>query len=238
MPIDYGSNDVASSGNINVSGIVTATSGIFSNLTVGGSSFNIAVSGLLPIIANSGDNRILTSTGTSTGINAETNLTFDGTNLNVSGVFNIDNIRIEDNTISSTNSNGNIIISPNGSGNVQVSGTLIATSGSITILTTVPTFVSPSSLSSNQGDWDPGAGDIIRMTASTGISISGIVPHNEYTRVLINIGSTHKITLKHQATSATSGNRIITSIGGDHIIPPTGSVTILYDTVDTRWRVL
>lgn len=36
-------------------------------------------------VANSGDNRILTSTGTSTGINAESNMTFNGSGLNVAG---------------------------------------------------------------------------------------------------------------------------------------------------------
>lgn len=41
-------------------------------------NFNSGVSGLLPTISNSGDNRVLTSTGSSIGINAETNLTFDG----------------------------------------------------------------------------------------------------------------------------------------------------------------
>jgi hypothetical protein len=35
----------------------------------------------LPTIANSADNRVLTSTGSTVGINAESNLTFDGTNL-------------------------------------------------------------------------------------------------------------------------------------------------------------
>jgi hypothetical protein len=52
-----------------------------SNIT----DFNSSVSGLLPTVANSGDNRILTSTGTSNGINAENNLTFDGSLLSVSG---------------------------------------------------------------------------------------------------------------------------------------------------------
>ena len=45
------------------------------------SNFGSAVSGLLPTISNSGDNRVLTSTGSSLGINAESNLTFDGQNL-------------------------------------------------------------------------------------------------------------------------------------------------------------
>lgn len=48
-----------------------------SNIT----DFNSNVSGLLPTITNSGDNRVLTSTGSTVGINAESNLTFDGTNL-------------------------------------------------------------------------------------------------------------------------------------------------------------
>jgi hypothetical protein len=48
-----------------------------SNIT----DFNSSVSGLLPTIANSGDNRILTSTGSTVGINAESNLTFDGSLL-------------------------------------------------------------------------------------------------------------------------------------------------------------
>jgi hypothetical protein len=45
--------------------------------------FNSAVSGLLPTISSSGDNRVLTSTGSINGINAESNLTFDGTNLTI-----------------------------------------------------------------------------------------------------------------------------------------------------------
>ena len=124
-------------------------------------------------------------------------------------------------------------------GNTNISGILTATSGTITTLNTVPTYISPSALSTSQGNWNPGAGDIVRVSASTsGVNISGIVLGSEYTRVVINIGTTHNITLKHQATTATSGNRIITSTGGDHIIPPTGTVTILYDTIDSRWRVL
>jgi hypothetical protein len=53
------------------------------------SDFNASVSGLLPTISNSGDNRVLTSTGSTVGVNAENNLTFNGNLLSVtgSGVF-------------------------------------------------------------------------------------------------------------------------------------------------------
>lgn len=94
------------------------------------SNFNSSISGLLPTIANSGDNRILTSTGTTTGINGESNLTFDGSLLNITGsgnfsgsisgsLLNIDNIRIDGNTILSTNTNGSLYIVPTGTGSLQ-----------------------------------------------------------------------------------------------------------------------
>ena len=144
------------------------------------------------------------------------------------------------------NNNGNIGIgtnSPNAPlhivGNTNISGVLTATSGSITTLNTVPTFTSPSALGSSQGDWNPGAGDVIRASASvSGVAISGIFLGNEYTRVLINVGTTNNLTLKHQASTATSGYRIITPNGGDYIVQPTGAATILYDIIDNRWRVL
>ena len=77
---------------------VPSSSGNFSTLLVNGTGvsvnghshvssniadFNSSVSGLLPTISNSGNNRILTSTGSSTGINAETNLSFSDTELSI-----------------------------------------------------------------------------------------------------------------------------------------------------------
>jgi hypothetical protein len=63
-------------------------------------NFNSSVSGLLPTVANSGDNRVLTSTGSSLGINAESNLTFNGSLLAVSG-----NLVANTGTINSLNFN-------------------------------------------------------------------------------------------------------------------------------------
>lgn len=73
MPIDYGTHNISTSGNI------VASSGNFSALTVNGNP--IGEGGA--IVNNFGDNRLLTSTGTVGGINAESNLTFDGTNLGI-----------------------------------------------------------------------------------------------------------------------------------------------------------
>ena len=99
-----GRNISVSGTNTTISESLTATSGNFTqSLQVNGSGvsisghnhissnisdFNSSVSGLLPTITNSGDNRILTSTGSTVGINAESNLTFNGSLLTApSGSF-------------------------------------------------------------------------------------------------------------------------------------------------------
>jgi hypothetical protein len=104
-------------------GPVTIPSGTgnFNSLTVNGTgvsvsghthtasditNFNSSVSGLLPIINNSGDNRLLTSNGTATGIDAENALTFDGTTLGISGVFPILSIGGQYNAIPTIELNG------------------------------------------------------------------------------------------------------------------------------------
>jgi hypothetical protein len=75
MSINFNDHDLTTSG------IITAASGYFTTLTINNSNFNSSVSGLLPTIANSGDNRVLTSTGSTVGINAESNLIFNDETL-------------------------------------------------------------------------------------------------------------------------------------------------------------
>ena len=71
--IPYPVTDIVAGTNI----VVTSEDGIYTIATSG--------SGGGTTIANYGDNRILTSDGTSAGINGESNLTFDGSLLSVSG---------------------------------------------------------------------------------------------------------------------------------------------------------
>jgi hypothetical protein len=85
-----------------------------SNIT----DFNSSVSGLLPAINNSGDNRLLTSTGSSFGIDAESNLTFDGNNttptLSISGLIPTLELRGAGSVIFLNENLGNIIDSTGG----------------------------------------------------------------------------------------------------------------------------
>jgi hypothetical protein len=99
------------------SGLFVAGTGINLNYVDASGTFTVSVSGL---VNNPANNRILTSRdNTTTGIDAESNATFDGTTLAVSGAISVDNLKLDGNTLSSTNSNGNIIISPSGTGALQ-----------------------------------------------------------------------------------------------------------------------
>ena len=80
------------------------------------------------------DNRIVIA-GTAGALEDDANLTFNGTTFTVAaatqltgvatvtGQLNVDNIRVDANTISSTNSNGNIVLDPAGTGYVTITGT-------------------------------------------------------------------------------------------------------------------
>jgi hypothetical protein len=131
-----------------------------------------------------------------------------------------------------------------GIGTTTPSGTLhVVGTGNITTVNTIPTFLQTSALTTNTNNWNPGYGDIIRVSGSTGgINITGLTAPtglgSQYVRIVINTGPSHNLTINHQSASSSSENRFITSTGGDHIIPPTGTVSILYDTVDSRWRIL
>ena len=100
-------------GTINVDGESTLASAVIEDLT---------------------DNRIVIA-GAGGAIEDDANLTFDGTTFTVAAVtqltgvatvtgqLNVDNIRVDANTISSTNTNGNIVLDPVGTGYVTITGT-------------------------------------------------------------------------------------------------------------------
>lgn len=139
---DLGAGELDDLHDVNVSGVtdgqflqynsstdywVASSSGNFTTLQLNGTTvsvsghthtssditnFDSSVSGLLPTISNSGDNRILTSTGSTGGITAESNLTFDGSLLNITGSGSFSsNLRLNGqtaNTIAGFDSSKNI----------------------------------------------------------------------------------------------------------------------------------
>lgn len=104
-----------------------------------------------------------------------------------------------------------------------------------------PVCVSPSSLSTSQNDWAPGAADVVYVTTSADINITGVsstsIPDG-HAMLIMNIGS-NKITLKHQSTSSTAANRFKSSTGGDVVLyADGGSAMCMYHAAASRWRIL
>ena len=120
----------------------------------------------------------------------------DNSTLTVVGQFNADNIRIDGNVISSTNTNGNITLTPNGTGVVEtVNDVNFGTSGDNSTLTVVGQFII-----------DTFTFDGSSLSASGDISISG--------------GATNTITIQ----SLTQFNKNVTY--GDTTTPNNVTLTV------------
>jgi len=108
-----GTGDTAIAGTLGVTGESTLASATISDLT---------------------NNRVVIA-GTAGSLEDDSNFTFDGTTLalvanytqtgtgTVTGQWNVDNLRLDGNVLSTTNTNGNLTLTPNGTGYVQISGT-------------------------------------------------------------------------------------------------------------------
>jgi hypothetical protein len=145
-------------------------------------------------------NSTLTSTSTTTGA-----LVVDGgvgiaENLNVGGVINVDNLRLDTNTLSSTNSNGNIVIAPNGTGIVQIDANIVRI-GDINANATI---------TSN------GSGDLILNTNSGTNSSSITIADNTNGDISITPNGTGKTIIGniHTDSSTSLAEFIYDTVGG------------------------
>jgi len=214
-------------GSAGISGMLNA-----SGITVYGT---MGVSGLLTAsglnVTNANANILTAASGSSSPQQRRGEVFTVYGNAGVSGNFVASGITVASGNTSPPQASNEVFTVFGGAG---VSG-LLRTSN----LIYTPVFNSPISIPVNQGDYNPGSGEIIRLTTSvTGVAISGMIPQAEYVRVLLNVGTSGNIILKHEATTATAAYRFITSTGGDFIMAPTGSATMIYDSTSSRWRVL
>lgn len=95
----------------------------------------------------------------------------------------------------------------------------------------------PGPLGASQNDYDPGFYDVLRIEATTSISITGIARGQKGRFLeLCNI-SAFIITLPYESASSIEANRIINSSGQDIRLFPTGRVRLYYDATIARWVV-
>ena len=106
-----------------------------------------------------------------------------------------------------------------------------------------PVIVTPSSLSASQNNYAPGTCDIVRLSSSTAIDITGLVAPSVdgAMRLIINVNASggSAITLKNESASSTAANRFRNTTGGDYILPADGGSAVLtYSSAISRWRIL
>jgi len=106
-----------------------------------------------------------------------------------------------------------------------------------------PVIVTPSALAASQNNSAPGACDILRLSSSTAIDITGLVAGtvDGVLLLLINTNASggSAITLKHESASSTAANRFRSATGADIILlADGGAVTLTYSTAISRWRIL
>jgi hypothetical protein len=121
-------------------------------------------------------------------------------------------------------------------------------SGSAVTLDARPVRVTPTTVSAGQDNWSVGVGDIFRIDNRTtgSLNITGFATTSSSLEMLVLNVSTHTaatFTIKHQHTSSTAVNRIITPWGGDVVLASGGTAghgaaALVYDSTDSRWRVL
>ena len=93
---------------------ITDTVATFQN----GLDITLNTGSTLTVTDLSSDRVVFTTTGGE--LTSSANLTFDGSSLAVTGDASVDNINLNGNTISITDTNGNLIIQPNGTGQITL----------------------------------------------------------------------------------------------------------------------
>lgn len=114
------------------------------------------------------------------------------------------------------------------------------TIGGIVDLARVNTVTTPAEITANTNNYDPGAGDVFRLTADAARNITGVVARaNGDAILLINVDSTDAITIKHDSSDSTDVNRILVPWEGDYVLSAKGGAALLlYDGTTDRWRVI
>ena len=112
--------DLLIEGDTNINGVLTVNGAeISGNVNLDG---DVIIGSLT--VSDLTENRVV-FVGADSKIIDSANFTFDGSILTVSGQLNVDNLRLDGNTLSSTDVNGDVVINPNGTGKVDVSSSII-----------------------------------------------------------------------------------------------------------------
>lgn len=160
------------------------------------------------------NNRIVIA-GTSGELEDDANFTFDGTTfavtaaVDVTGDLDVDNVNVNGNTISTTDSNGDLTLSPNGTGTVKVPSGYDDRSGQDAL-----TLVTKGYVDSVKQALD--IKDSVRVASTANVSLtagsSGLEAGDSIDGVTLVAGD--RVLLKNQSTASQNGIYVAVASGG------------------------
>ena len=160
------------------------------------------------------NNRIVIA-GTSGELEDDANFTFDGTTfavtaaVDVTGDLDVDNVNVNGNTISTTDSNGDLTLSPNGTGTVKVPSGYDDRSGQDSL-----TLVTKGYVDSVKQALD--IKDSVRVASTANVSLtagsSGLEAGDAIDGVTLVAGD--RVLLKNQSTASQNGIYVAVASGG------------------------
>ena len=97
--------------------------------------------------------------------------------------------------------------------------------------------VATKSLTTSVNNYDSGTTDIVRVEATTNLSITGVAGGaSGIVKLFVNVG-TNTLTLAGAATSSDATNRLVI-VGGNRVLREGDSASMFYDATSQRWRLI
>lgn len=196
--VDITASTIDINGNADISG----------SLNVGSTTMSTAK------VSDLTNNRIVIA-GTSGELEDDANFTFDGTTfavtaaVDVTGDLDVDNVNVNGNTISTTDSNGDLTLSPNGTGTVKVPSGYDDRSGQDAL-----TLVTKGYVDSVKQALD--IKDSVRVASTANVSLtagsSGLEAGDSIDGVTLVAGD--RVLLKNQSTASQNGIYVAVASGG------------------------
>ena len=183
---------------------INGSADISGSLNVGSTTMSTAK------VSDLTNNRIVI-VGTSGELEDDANFTFDGTNLavtggvDITGDLDVDNVNVNGNTISTTDSNGDLVLSPNGTGTVTVPAGYKDRTG----------FTSNSLVSKEYVDAVKQSLDIkdsVRVASTANVNITSELEDGD-TLDGVTLATGDRVLLKNQSTGSQNGIYVVASSG-------------------------
>lgn len=93
----------------------------------------------------------------------------------------------------------------------------------------------PTVLSADQNNYAPGNYDVLRLSSSQSVSITGLSGGIKGRKLTIYNDGDYSITFMHASLSSTAANRFRFSSGFDAALPPEANISFYYDDSNQRW---